>query len=186
MITLLVSVVGLPGTGKTATCKALVKLHPGIYTYIASGDCARKIGIDCEDKVAIAQTGLHPKETLIREMVFSELMSEVGRTNIILLDGFPRTRDQYIWLMERRWRPDLLITMEHDHAHTNLEKRGRGDLLQELAASEQQSELLGDMTRYFALECPELLMPRVTIIDGTGRTPEDCAAVIHSTLLEEK
>ncbi len=88
-----VPIVGCMGVGKTTLAQELRRNRPSVYGIVSSGDVSRDLGQLLDGR------GLDPREELIRDTTWKRI---VGTTEpIVLLDGFPRTSQQWGWLADR-------------------------------------------------------------------------------------
>lgn len=106
-------VTGMPLTGKSTFAKKIVE-YLGDATYISTGDIARELIKESVDpdklNIEMATTDMFPYEDLLR----SELMRrvEASTATYLVLDGCPRSKDQFAWLRDKLWHyfPVLVLT----------------------------------------------------------------------------
>jgi adenylate kinase family enzyme len=85
-----ITMVGLPGAGKTTLSKLLANEIK--YAYISTGDFVRSVIADQSKQDQQLQSGgLSSAEDLIRKWVIDEIKKNGGK---VVLDGFPRTPEQ--------------------------------------------------------------------------------------------
>ena len=90
--------IGMPLSGKSHAAKLIANKYG--YTYISTGDIARRLSVTTDLKDTTAANDMFPLEDKLR----SELCSAVedSKTSVII-DGFPRSVDQVSYLVSTFW-----------------------------------------------------------------------------------
>ena len=168
---------GTTGAGKSTQANLMSELLE--MNMIASGDIARRV-MDKKTKDLFKRGELSPHEGLIRNEI-SRKMREAGKP--VVLDGCPRTLDQYKWLLERCGEYGLIgiyLAVPWELAVKRTLERGRDEHdVDEKAAKERHKTFLAKT------------MPVVDAIDKCGQLiridydqGEDENAVFKFTLEE--
>lgn len=90
--------IGLPCSGKSYAAQAIAKAIGA--TYISTGDIARSLATP-ETWKETEQKDLFPGEEALRAEVTRQI--EAATTNIVIVDGFPRSDDQATYLADKYW-----------------------------------------------------------------------------------
>ena len=100
---------GVGASGKTFTAKALTKKYP-MFERVSSGDIIREhhdtlSEVDKqEDEEWISKYGLSKYNNVIKERIFNKIKKTAKTEKILLLDGYPRTVEQFIDLTNTEHR----------------------------------------------------------------------------------
>jgi adenylate kinase family enzyme len=174
-MTTVIGVTGRMGTGKTSVCKTLAEWNPlrkWKFAWVSSGDIARMLP-QTEASIKITkETGLDPREQLIRAGVLEAIEDhDASGHQVVLLDGFPRTADQLTMLDSNR-RLQRLLMIHNAHSLSFVKARGRYDFEHEVATDRAQEVLLTDMVargiETHMKASSESRAPRFMEIDTTG------------------
>jgi adenylate kinase family enzyme len=121
-----ISLVGRPGCGKSTFGRAIESEN---VIYVAAGDCARKLQeTDAETRYCLSH-GLPAPEQKMRDMIYEILSGYVADGKQVILDGFPRTYDQVMWLEHNHF--DFIyfhLMVDEDVCRERLLKRAGGRL----------------------------------------------------------
>jgi adenylate kinase family enzyme len=90
---------GPPGSGKSTIGKIVAKKLGMIY--ISSGDIARKLAESDEYTRESLSKGGMASEDLMRDTIYKMLYTINVRNGMFVLDGFPRSEDQWKWVSDR-------------------------------------------------------------------------------------
>lgn len=93
-----IMVFGPPCSGKSAAGKYAAKKLG--WDYISSGDIARKMASADPVCAAILHEGIMAPEDIMRERIASAIFDSYDDDHNFILDGFPRFKEQYDWLMD--------------------------------------------------------------------------------------
>lgn len=89
----IIAIIGLPGAGKTTLSKSLAALG---LTVIEGGEVARDLAkVDHDVSLALSKGEMAPREKMnaaMREVIYNAVLT--GET--VVIDGYPRYKDQYI------------------------------------------------------------------------------------------
>jgi adenylate kinase family enzyme len=95
----LILLMGSPCCGKSSVAKSACKFI-GNLDYISSGDIARTIAMtDIAALHKLNSGGLAP-EDIMRSQIKNAISKSIGDGRDIILDGFPRFQDQFVWLID--------------------------------------------------------------------------------------
>lgn len=83
-----ISLVGIPGAGKTTLCQLLATSHG--YKHVSSGNLIRQFLTDEHTKSELAKGHFAPNEEAVRRL----MREAIEGVNMYVLDGFPRSADQ--------------------------------------------------------------------------------------------
>lgn len=169
-------ILGVPGAGKTEQANRLAASHG--YVHLSTGQLLRN-NADPKLKAVMTSGQLAPSQDT-EELLLSR-MTEIAPHLSILLDGFPRTKDEIAWLddtlpqLDRQLGHVFYLDVPKAEAQARLVKRGREDdvtdvLNQRWAEFSRQTEPVIRHYRHQLIK-----------IDGTG-TPEQVAARIVAAL----
>jgi len=112
MNTQVLVIVGPPGSGKSAIGRQLSTDLGGIY--ISSGDIARELAkIDTNTADSLARGGL-ANEMAMRTQIQTKIVAASNTANMIVLDGFPRFYDQYLFLKSITNSEPIIILVDTD------------------------------------------------------------------------
>jgi adenylate kinase family enzyme len=148
-----VSVGGRMGTGKSSASRLLEEWNrhrAWRYAVVSSGDIVRSLPQTAETKEEIARTGLDPRETTVRRRIVEAVLGQADAgVQIVLLDGFPRTAEQ--WDFARgAGILDRYILIDDARSVDFIKARKRDDLEHELRADRAQAELLDALATHAA------------------------------------
>lgn len=148
---------GIPGSGKTTLAHLLAAEFD--REYVGTGDIARRISPDLLAKGELADQAA--MEAAMREALQVHIPSGSPSYRPVVLDGWPRTRQQVGWL------PEGLVLIFYlscrtDIALERLERRGRGD--PDAKRVHEQNQALESFIRD--------LVPWNRQINVTNRTPQ--------------
>lgn len=119
--------IGPPGSGKSTIGKSIAREYND-KIYVSSGDIARKMAETNPTTKRFLANGLMAPEGQMRSEIYRHLYDINYCGKEFILDGFPRTTDQLMWLAERF--PKLVIIHINtplDVCKNRLLLRGRSD-----------------------------------------------------------
>jgi adenylate kinase len=95
----IVCLIGLPCSGKSHAAKLISAKNEG--TYISTGDIARSLTTTEQQRAETERQDLFPLEEELR----AELTKRIERapTNLVVIDGFPRSPEQAQFLLDQYW-----------------------------------------------------------------------------------
>ncbi|KAJ8069802.1 hypothetical protein OCU04_000218 [Sclerotinia nivalis] len=114
---LLIYVIGCPGSGKGTLCNLLVQDY-GCY-HVSVGDLLRNLrdqndqSLDIKDY--IREGKLVPTATIVN-IVKRAIIGKLGTYHAIIIDGFPRRLDQGIASEDQLGKPDLVLFFDCEKA----------------------------------------------------------------------
>lgn len=118
-----VFITGIPGSGKSTHAKNIAKKFN--LGYFSTGDFVRELVLkgDGESRMALQMGKLSPCEDLIRKIV-----CEKSREKEVIIDGFPRSMDQYEFILKNIGMPIIIVLgIGINEARKRLISRGRED-----------------------------------------------------------
>ncbi len=169
-------ILGVPGAGKTEQASRLAASHR--YIHLSTGKLLRNTN-DPKLQQVITSGGLASSEQT--EAVLLPRLKDTPDELPILLDGFPRDKDEAKWLesqltdLDRSLGHVFYLEVPKEEALARLAKRGRDD--------DNQTALNERWKQFHKHTEPVIkhLKKQLVIIDGTG-TPEAVAARIAAAL----
>ena len=103
--------IGPPGSGKSTIGKCIAKMAN--LTYISSGDIARSLAERHDQTREALDNGQMAPEQLMRETLSNMIYHCTRTSGGIVLDGCPRSVDQYEWL-KRQMNVDMYVIIWAD------------------------------------------------------------------------
>jgi len=95
-------VFGLPCSGKSTVIQALIDSSREILARISSGDIARRLSTTVETQ-HMAEGNLFPHEQPLREEILNTINKrKASGSEIVFIDGFPRTPEQVKWCADNQ------------------------------------------------------------------------------------
>lgn len=175
----MILVIGLAGSGKSTQCQLLEAT--GDYRWLSVGQLLRT-RINDPEQVAVIEKGDLLDDQIVLPMILDIITPSAGvETPDLLLDGFPRTISQCMWLLEQSEKLKFSITKaihliaSEETTRSRLIKRGRTDD-DDAAISERFNEYESMILPI--LDC--LRSNNVDVIDVNGvNDPE----VVHDEIL---
>lgn len=119
---------GRPCSGKSTIGKKFAEKYG--YVYISSGDIAREMAENDRTIGAMLSAGNMAPEEMMRADIRWAIRRNIGFDHNIVLDGFPRFRDQLDYLERTFPYLDLILThiwVSTDYALYRAKNRGRND-----------------------------------------------------------
>lgn len=126
----IILLVGAPGSGKSTQGAALMKQNPR-FIHLSLGDVVRKRLNDPTDRITldyhhVIKEGKLLPDSLILEILQNELENIQEQDSIVLLDGYPRTREQYEQFKANWGLPASLIHLNVAETELNNRLQHRG------------------------------------------------------------
>ncbi len=118
---------GYSGCGKSTVSKRLEREEG--FARIATADIVKQLG--GKDNKEIKDGGLFKGEDKLRELLTGKLNHHLKAGKQILLDGFPRTMDQFDWLLQHfgdKLGRIVYLDLDIGPCKAHLLKRGRTDI----------------------------------------------------------
>lgn len=106
-------VIGKPGAGKGTVLGRLTNEHKSVEV-ISPGNMLRK-AITAGDEIALKAKPYMDRGELVPDEImlkFVEGRIKKAVADIVILDGFPRTTDQFIGIVELGLKPDILVSLD--------------------------------------------------------------------------
>jgi adenylate kinase len=153
---------GLPCSGKSTIAKGVSRELD--FTYISSGDIARRMASGNDDIKRILDNGQMAPEVLMRGEIAKSILRCKHDNKSFVLDGFPRFLGQYEWLISVF--PEIKFMCVYVQASINTiynrhSIRGRDD---------DSNEVFTQRVRYFNVDT----LPLISMMGTVCRIDNDC------------
>jgi adenylate kinase len=121
-------IMGPPGAGKSSQAKRMGE-RTG-FAHIATGDLARSV---TDPNLAAAVRRGELLDSKVMDLLLKEELERVSPEQVVILDGFPRRREDAQWLqaelprLNRRLRKAIFLVIEPEESKRRNLLRGRPD-----------------------------------------------------------